>query len=106
MFARSGQLAEEQTGPAVDVVFLDLTSHPGHAGAFAPPEHLDGRANRVGRFFDVVGVHEQGIPVSSRAAPVKRLKMSTPSSSSADRTNSLATRFMPSCSEETRQKSA
>ena len=43
---------------------------------------------------------------SSRDAPAKVLRISTPSSSSRDATNSLATRFMPSCRLLTRQKSA
>jgi DNA-binding NtrC family response regulator len=37
--------------------------------------------------------------VNSRAAPVKRESTSTPRKSSLEATNSLATRFMPSCSE-------
>ena len=43
---------------------------------------------------------------SSREAPAKVLKINTPSSSSRDATNSLATRFIPSCKLFTRQKSA
>ena len=44
--------------------------------------------------------------VSSRAAPAKRLRISTPCSSSRAATNSLLTRFMPSCRLVTTQMSA
>ena len=43
---------------------------------------------------------------SSCAAPANLLSTSTPSSSSRADTNSLATRFIPSCNELTMQKSA
>ena len=43
---------------------------------------------------------------SSDEAPVNWLRMSAPSSSPRTEMNSLATRFMPSCSEVTMQKSA
>src|SRR4029453_7308905 len=43
---------------------------------------------------------------SSWEAPANRLRMSAPSSSSRTETNSLATRFIPSCSELTTQKPA
>ncbi len=43
---------------------------------------------------------------NSWEAPANRLRMSAPSSSSRTETNSLATRFIPSWSEVTMQKSA
>ena len=44
--------------------------------------------------------------VSSWAAPASSLSTSTPPRSSRAATNSFATRFIPSCSELTMQKSA
>ena len=43
---------------------------------------------------------------SARAAPVNSDSSSTPASSVREATNSLATRFMPSCSDDTTQTSA
>ena len=43
---------------------------------------------------------------SSEEAPANWLRISAPSSSSRTEMNSLATRFIPSCSEVTMQKSA
>src|ERR1017187_8468855 len=48
----------------------------------------------------VIGLDQIG------AAPVKQLRISTPRSSPLAATNSFATRFMPSCKEVTRHKSA
>jgi hypothetical protein len=55
------------------------------------------RCMRVGGLLDVVRVHDQSLGQSRAAAPANRLRISTPCSSSRAATNSLHTRFMPSC---------
>src|SRR6266436_324253 len=61
LLGNAGQLAQEQAGPAVDVVLSHRLAHPGHPGALLLGRHLDRAADRVGHAVEVVGVDEQRV---------------------------------------------
>ena len=92
--------------PSVDVVVADGGAHPLHPFLPLLGAHLQRLLHQFGELVDVEWVEEQGIAELAGPDPVKRLSSRTPSSSVRLATNSLATRFIPSCSELTTQKSA
>ena len=96
---------DDVRSPAVDVVFLHDPPHTPHPARFLFGIHGQAMMDSIGELLRIVGIDDQRIFQFARR-PVNWLKISTPLSSSRAATNSLDTRFMPSCSEVTRQRSA
>src|SRR5262245_1954980 len=55
------ELAEQETGPAVDVVLAHGLAHPRHTAPTLAGRHLDGAADRLGHLVDVVRIDQDGI---------------------------------------------
>ena len=89
-------IREHAPRPSEYIELANRHAQTGHALALFGLGHVDGPVQGIGGFFDVIGIDDKGFR-NSRAAPANWLSISTPRSSSRAATNSLQTRFMPSC---------
>ena len=98
--AHARRVEKHAARPAEHVELLHQGAHAAHARALLFGRHGEREVHRRGALLDVVGFTISDSD-SSRAAPVNCDRINTPCSSSRAATNSLATRFMPSCRLET-----
>jgi hypothetical protein len=99
-------VGQHAAGPAVDVEFAHRAAQAGHALALLGRRHGGGAVQRVGGLFHVVRVDDQRLGQLARRAGEAAEHQHALFRSSRAATNSLHTRFMPSCRLVTTQMSA